>query len=78
MLSLRHVQQRHDSTCLPAFRVFGDDPLYLGFIFLGKGKAVGLVISDTGVDAHLSISPKTTSRDPIIATESASIWPRDR
>ena len=73
MLALCQVQKRHHRAGLTPFRVLCHDPLDLRLVLLGKGEALRLVLGNTGGDAHLSISPKTISSDPMIATESASM-----
>ena len=67
-LGLGEFEQRQDRARLPARRVFGDELLGHRLVLGCEGEAL----------AHRSISPKTMSMEPRIATESASIWPRLR
>src|SRR6266436_5620564 len=77
MLALRQIQQRQHRARLTPSRVFGD----VGFrpleVLLGEIEARGLLeLGGIGRRAHRSISPNTMSIEPMIATTSASIWPR--
>src|SRR5262249_51526859 len=75
VLALRQVEQRQHGARLPPGGIAGDDAVVPGAVLRGEGEALGL--AEVGRDAaHRSISPKTMSMDPRIATESASMWPR--
>src|SRR5918911_1345483 len=77
MLLLRQMQQRQHRALLPAGRVFGDMPLRPFEVLRSELETVGLDEIWLGCGAvHRSISPKTMSIEPMIATRSASIWPR--
>jgi choline dehydrogenase len=78
MLALSKVKQWHHRACLTAFGVFSQYCCDLFLILCGERKVIRLLMGNDGLNAHLSISPKTMSREPIIATESASICPRER
>ena len=68
---LNEIQNRQDGARLPSFRIPGDDPV-------GLGQQVPRELEAGARVAHRSISPNTTSSVPMIATTSASMWPRVR
>src|SRR5207302_3284975 len=73
------IEQRQDGARLAAGRIFGDVCPRPFEIFGGECEAGGLLERAGSVArVHRSISPKTMSIEPMIATRSASIWPRDR
>src|SRR5207245_9277518 len=76
-LVLRDPQYRQNRARLAARWVFGDVRLRPFEVLRGEFEALGLlerIRFDWG--AHRSISPKTISIEPMIATTSASMWPR--
>jgi hypothetical protein len=82
VLFLRDPQQGQDGACLPTRRVFGDVRLGALEIFRREFEILRL-LDQSGIwresldrRAHRSTSPKTMSIEPMIATTSASIWPR--
>src|SRR6516164_4702035 len=77
MLALCQVQQRQDGARLATGRIFSDMRPRPIQVLRCEVETLGLLEFGT-LDrrAHRSISPKTISIDPMIATTSASIWPR--
>src|SRR5437660_4855011 len=76
-LLLRDPQQRQDRARLATWRVFGHMRLGPVEVFRAKFKAFRLFEREPlSKAAHRSISPNTMSIEPMIATTSASMWPR--
>ena len=74
LLLLHNPQQGNDSRSLACFRIFPKPERNFRLTLRVEGEAVWLMFGETAY-AHRSISPKTTSSDPMIAETSASIWP---
>ena len=75
VLALGQVEQRDDRTALPSLRIAGHD-LARHLHCLGcEGEITRRAVLVAG-GFHRSTSPNTTSRDPRMATLSASMWPR--
>src|SRR6185437_8220915 len=78
VLILREIKQPQHRAGLASGRIFGDVSLRLLEILRREGKARRLLESHRlALRAHRSISPKTMSIEPMIATTSASMCPRD-
>src|SRR5216683_4586732 len=77
MLALCQIQQRQHCARLAPSRVFGD-VRFRPFELLGGEIEARRLLESRGIKwlAHRSISPNTMSIEPMIATTSASIWPR--
>src|SRR6516165_7969759 len=77
MLALRQIQQRQHRASLASWWIFGDVRLRPFEVLSSEFEARGLLEFDiVQRRAHRSISPKTMSMEPMIATTSASMWPR--
>src|SRR5690349_14563521 len=79
VLALGEVEEREHRAGLTARRILRDDPLCRLEVLRRELEMRGLCDrSSVVMVAHRSISPKTMSSEPMIATTSASMWPRDR
>src|SRR5271169_2728326 len=77
MLALRQIQQRQDGARFTTGRIFGDMRPRPIQVLRREIETRGLLeFGNLDRGTHRSISPKTISIDPMIATTSASIWPR--
>ena len=76
MLSLGQVEQAHHRALSPPRRIFCDQRVDFLQIFRRESEG-GRLFGRDRTGGHRSISPKTISNEPMIATVSASIWPRD-
>src|SRR5262249_27751621 len=76
-LLLGNPQQRQNRACLTAGGICGDGCFSPLQIFWRELEVFGLLDPNRcNRGVHRSISPKTISIEPMIATESASMWPR--